>query len=134
VVDHLTEPAGLSCPNTKIVLGGYSQGAAIAGYTTTDTVPAGFSLPAGLTGPMPVGIARHVPAVVLFRTPGTWFLNLVDRSAPPIAVGQPYTAKTLQLCATGDPVCYPGGLGAARTVPTRTTEWPTRQPISPPTN
>jgi hypothetical protein len=23
----------------------------------------------------------------------------------------PYTAKTLQLCATGDPVCYPGGLG-----------------------
>jgi cutinase len=104
------ETIAASCPNTKIVLGGYSQGAAVAGYTTTDTVPAGFALPAGLTGPMPAGIAAHVAAVVLFGTPDTWFLNLVDHSAPPIAVGQLYTAKTLQLCATGDPVCFPGGL------------------------
>ena len=99
-----------SCPTTKIVLGGYSQGAAVAGYTTTDTVPAGFDLPAGITGPMPAAVAPHVAAVVLFGTPDTWFLNLVDHSAPPITIGQSYTAKTLQLCATGDPVCFPGGL------------------------
>jgi cutinase len=107
------ETIAASCPNTKIVLGGYSQGAAVAGYTTTDTVPAGFALPAGITGTMPAAIAPHVAAVVLFGTPDTWFLNLADRNAPPITVGQLYTAKTLQLCATGDPVCFPGGLERA---------------------
>ena len=107
------ETIAASCPNTKIVLGGYSQGAAVAGYTTTDIVPAGFALPAGITGTMPPAIAPHVAAVVLFGTPDTWFLNLADRNAPPITVGQLYTAKTLQLCATGDPVCFPGGLERA---------------------
>jgi cutinase len=48
--------------------------------------------------------------VVLFGTPDSWFLNLVAHGAPPITVGQAYAAKTLQLCATGDPVCFPGGL------------------------
>lgn len=100
----------VSCPATKIVLGGYSQGAAVAGYTTTDTVPAGFDLPAGITGPMPPAIASHVAAVVLFGTPDSWFLNLADHNAPPIIIGQSYAAKTLQLCANGDPVCFPGGL------------------------
>ena len=112
IVDASTkiEAVAASCPTTKIVLGGYSQGAVVAGYTTTDTVPAGFALPAGITGPMPAAIAPHVAAVVLFGTPDTWFLNLVDHSAPPITIGQLYTAKTLELCATGDPVCFPGGL------------------------
>src|ERR1700730_1350783 len=98
------------CPTTKIVLGGYSRGAALAGYTTMDSVPAGFDLPAGITGPMPASVASHVAAVVLFGTPDPWFLNLVAHDAPPIPTGQPYAAKTLQLCATGDPVCFPGGL------------------------
>jgi cutinase len=75
-----------SCPSTKIVLGGYSQGAALAGYTTTDTVPAGFDLPAGITGPMPAAVASHVAAVVLFGTPDAWFLNLVARDEDPSAV------------------------------------------------
>jgi cutinase len=99
-----------SCPTTKIVLGGYSQGAAVAGYITTDTVPDGFALPDGLSGPMPASIASHVSAVALFGTPTPGILRLLDGNAPPINIGQLYAAKTLQLCAPGDPICFPGGL------------------------
>lgn len=107
------EQIAATCPATKIVLGGYSQGAAVAAYTTFDAVPAGLALPDGITGPMPPADANHVAAVVLFGTPDNWFLNLVDSSAPPITVGHLYADKTIQLCDPGDPVCYPGGLDRA---------------------
>lgn len=103
------EATAAHCPNTKIVLGGYSQGAAVAAYTTADSVPDGVSLPAGVTGPMSPAVANKVAAVVLFAAPSDWFLHLVDRSAPPINIGPLYAAKTIQLCADGDPVCSPGG-------------------------
>jgi len=99
----------INCPATKIVLGGYSQGAAVAGYTTADSVPAGVDVPAGL-GPLPSSVASHVSSVVLFGTPDPWFMNLVAHDAPAINIGSAYAPKTLQLCATGDPVCFPGGL------------------------
>lgn len=102
-----------TCPDTKIVLGGYSQGAAVAAYTTFDAVPAGLALPPGITGPMPPATAEHIAAVALFGTPDNWFLNLVDRAAPPITVGSRYAGKTIQLCAPGDPVCFPGGFDRA---------------------
>ena len=47
---------------------------------------------------------------MLFGTPDDLFLSLVDHSAPPITIGNQYADKTLQLCAHGDPVCFPGGL------------------------
>jgi cutinase len=101
------------CPHTKIVVGGYSQGAAVAAYITTDTVPDGYGLPPGINGPLPPNIARHVAAVVLFGKPSNGFLDLVDRNAPPITIGHLYAAKTIDLCAPSDPVCSTSGFSRA---------------------
>ena len=103
------EAIAASCANTQIVLGGYSQGAAVAGYTTTDTIPDGIVLPDGLAGTLPPAIAQHVAAVVLFGTPSDGVLNLVANNAPPITIGHLYAAKTIELCAPGDPICFPDG-------------------------
>jgi cutinase len=97
-----------TCPATKIVLGGYSQGAAIAAYITSDSVPPGYELPAGISGPLPPNVAPHVAAVTLFGKPSNGFLNLVDRDAPPINIGPLYVHKTLDLCTPQDPVCSSG--------------------------
>lgn len=96
-----------TCPDTKMVLGGYSQGAAVMGYVTADQIPLGYIPPAGITGPMAPEIADHVAAVVLFGKPSTRFLDLI--SAPPITIGSLYADKTLSQCIPDDPVCAPDG-------------------------
>ena len=97
------------CPTTKIVLGGYSQGAAVAAYITEDAVPAGVTLPMGITGPLPASVADHVAAVVLFGKPSSGFLQMVYTGAPPITVGSRYVSKTVDLCIPDDPVCSTAG-------------------------
>ena len=98
-----------SCPNTKMVLGGYSQGAAVVAYTTEDAVPPGFNLPDGITGPMAPEVASHVAAVALFGKPSSGFLQMIYTGAPPITVGRLYTGKTTDLCIPEDNVCSPTG-------------------------
>jgi cutinase len=98
-----------NCPDTKIVLGGYSQGAAVAAYTTMDAVPAGFILPSGITGPMPPSVAKNVSAVALFGKPSSGFLQMIYTGAPPINVGPLYSDRTVDLCIPEDPVCSPTG-------------------------
>ena len=98
-----------SCPTTKMVLGGYSQGAAVVAYTTEDAVPNGFTLPAGITGPMPPAVADHVAAVALFGKPSSGFLQQIYTGAPPITVGHLYSGKTTDMCIPDDPICSPAG-------------------------
>lgn len=98
-----------SCPATKMVLGGYSQGAAVAAYTTFDHLPPNYDLPAGIAGPLSPEVASHVAAVVLFGLPTDGVVSLLDSQAPPIVIGAPFNGKVLQLCNPGDPVCEPGG-------------------------
>jgi cutinase-like protein len=96
------EATASDCPNTRIVLGGFSQGAAVAGFVTSADVPAG--VPAFLVPPpMPPEIANHVAAVTLFGTPSNRFLS--DSGAPVITIGPLYVPKTTQLCAQGDTIC-----------------------------
>lgn len=99
------ENTAANCPNTRIVLGGFSQGAALAGYTTSAEIPK--EVPADyrayLPQPMPPSVADHVAAVVLFGTPSAEFLS--PNGAPPVRIGPPYASKALELCADGDTIC-----------------------------
>jgi cutinase len=71
-----------SCPNTRMVLGGYSLGA-----TAADLAVRG----------MPRGMGQHIAAVALFG-------NGARRLGPAPA----FAGKTIDQCADGDPICGRG--------------------------
>jgi cutinase len=84
-----------NCPNTRLVLGGYSLGAAV-----TDVVLA-VPFPAfGFNSPLPAGMDQHIAAVALFGNGIQW--------VAPIANFSPlYRDRTIELCHGDDPICNP---------------------------
>jgi cutinase-like protein len=113
------ESTASNCPNTKVVLGGYSQGAAVAGFVTSPAVPKEIpqEFVSYVPQPLSPAVANHVAAVVLFGTPSKEFLQ--GAGAPPITIGPLYAPKTIQLCAPDDTICNgapPGPPGIAHTV------------------
>jgi cutinase-like protein len=89
-----------NCPNTKLVLGGYSQGAMVIDLITIAQAPVAGLIPQILTADE----ADHVAALALFGNPSDRYLG-----APVSVVSPWYGAKAIDLCAPGDPICTPGG-------------------------
>lgn len=84
-----------NCPNTRLVPGGYSLGAAV-----TDVVLAISSPMWGFTNPLPPGSDEHIAAIALFGNGSRWVGPITNFS--PI-----YNDRTIELCHGDDPVCNP---------------------------
>lgn len=95
-----------ACPDTKMVLGGFSQGAAVMGFVTASVVPDGLD-PATVPTPLPSDVANHVAAVALFGKPSPRFMRAIND--PTVTIGPQYAAKTVDLCIDNDLVCDPTG-------------------------
>ncbi|BBX18456.1 cutinase family protein [Mycolicibacterium duvalii] len=84
-----------TCPDTRLVLGGYSLGAAV-----TDVVLAVPISAFGFKRPLPAGVDRHIAAVALFGNGIAW--------VGPISNFNPlYAERTIELCHGDDPICNP---------------------------
>lgn len=99
--DHIQQMAN-GCPDTRLVLGGYSQGAAVIDIVTAAPLP-GF----GFTQPLPPEAADHVSAVTLFGNPSGRAGGLLSALSPQ------FGGKILNLCNEGDPICSDGNLWKA---------------------
>jgi cutinase len=109
------ESTAANCPNTRMVLGGYSQGAVVAGYVTSAAVPKEVP-PAYMSyipQPMPPEVANHVEAVTLFGKPSDQFMR--ENGVPPITIGPLYAPKTIEMCVPDDTICN-GAAGGGPTV------------------
>jgi cutinase len=94
-----------TAPNTRMVLSGDSQGAAVMRFVTSASVPDGID-PATLPKPLSPDIADHVAAVVLFGMPNVRAMNFLGEprssSAPPMRPRRSrYALPTIRCAPTG---------------------------------
>ncbi|MBW0014595.1 cutinase family protein [Mycobacterium sp.] len=102
---HFVEGVVSSCPQTKVVLGGFSQGAAVVDLIT---VPGQATF--GYGDPLPSDIADHVAAVAVFGNP-------TNRVGGPLTALSPlFGSKAIDLCNGADPVCSTGNDASAHRV------------------
>jgi cutinase len=89
--NHMQSMAA-NCPETRMVLGGYSQGAGVMDLATTA---------------MPAQVADHVAAAALFGAPRSAFADSLSPGPLP-TIGPLYATKTVDLCVPNDPICSNG--------------------------
>jgi cutinase len=94
-MSHHIQDMAANCPDTRLVLGGYSLGAAV-----TDVVLAAPIGAFGFDSPLPPGMDQHIAAVALFGNGSQW--------VGPITNFNPtYNDRTIELCHGADPICNP---------------------------
>lgn len=85
-----------NCPGTRVVLGGYSQGAAVMDVIAAVPVPA-----IGFNAPLPPNTPEHVAALAVFGNPSA-------KVGLPLTVSPVWGGRAIDLCNPGDPVCTSG--------------------------
>ena len=88
------------CPSTRVVLGGYSQGAAVMDMLA-GIPPLGNKIgEVASAPPLPANLDPHVAAVAVFGNPSTKFSIPITNSS--------FAGRAIDLCADGDPICSRG--------------------------
>lgn len=98
LVDHVTRQAS-ACPDQRFVLVGYSQGANVVS-NSIGVSSAGAAVGAPIAATIPASVEPRVAAVVVFGPP----IGALGRH-----ITGTYQSRTKEYCASGDPVCEPGG-------------------------
>jgi len=93
--DAISHVSGLVsvCPDTRIVLGGHSQGAAVMELVSNQLTP---------------NVANHVAANAMFGTPRSGIAQIIFLGNPLPTLAPRFAERTIDLCAPGDLVCGPG--------------------------
>ncbi|MDQ0579350.1 cutinase family protein [Streptomyces rishiriensis] len=98
LVNHVRTQAA-SCPNQRYILVGYSQGANVVD-NSIGISSAGAVVGSPIVATLPAAVEPKVAAVLLFGNP----IRALGKS-----VTGTYQSRTIDFCATGDPICENGG-------------------------
>ncbi|MFC7673036.1 cutinase family protein [Mycolicibacterium sp. GCM10028919] len=86
-----------ACPTTRLVLGGYSQGAAVVDVIAAVPIPA-----IGFNNPLPPNTPDFVAGIAVFGNPSA-------KLGLPLTTSPVWSGRSIDLCNFDDPVCQLNG-------------------------